>query len=239
MPFMTAVSISFGTFVVSGTMTGDIVCYSRTGNQAVGATAIAFLLSNLPFLLLGVLIAAGGQDLMEGFAPRHVGALAYLLGAIAIMSNWASCDACLNNASISLQNILPNASWPMVVLITALLAAGFAALDWVGPLFDWIVVLSLVVPPLGAIMVADYYVARGHLGFAVSGYQRVNWAAILAYLSGVSAAVLIKHVQSDTFFPAAGMLAAMVSYTGLRWILPRTFGNRLVRLPTGAEAVDQ
>ncbi|BCZ84630.1 hypothetical protein PTKU64_83050 [Paraburkholderia terrae] len=84
LPFGTGVCISFGTFVVSGTMTGDIVRFCRTGNEAVQATAFGFLLANLPFLIIGVLVGASGIRVNDLFTAGN--ALSWLLLVLVIVS---------------------------------------------------------------------------------------------------------------------------------------------------------
>ncbi|WP_240975180.1 hypothetical protein [Paraburkholderia aromaticivorans] len=109
LPFGTGVCIAFGTFVVSGTMTGDIVRFCRTGNEAVQATAFGFLLANLPFLLLGGLIAASGIRVNDLFTAGN--ALSWLLLALVIVSNWTTCDACLTNAGVTFKSAFPALPW--------------------------------------------------------------------------------------------------------------------------------
>src|SRR5690606_19766271 len=83
LPFGAGVCIAFGMFVVSGTMTGDIVRYCRTGNEAIQVMAVGFVFSNMPFLILGVLMGAAKVDLVQLFSGS--GALSLvLLGLVSI-----------------------------------------------------------------------------------------------------------------------------------------------------------
>ena len=91
--FMTGVGMAWSTFVVSGTMTGDIVRYTKTGKQAVWVTAVAFIFSNAPIKILGALIAAAIPDpsVQYFFDQKTVAVLLPLL-VLAILSNWSTCD---------------------------------------------------------------------------------------------------------------------------------------------------
>ncbi|WP_416365683.1 hypothetical protein [Paraburkholderia terrae] len=65
-------------------MTGDIVRFCRTGNEAVQATAFGFLLANLPFLIIGVLVGASGIRVNDLFTAGN--ALSWLLLVLVIVS---------------------------------------------------------------------------------------------------------------------------------------------------------
>lgn len=237
-PFSFGVAIAFGTFVVSGTMTGDIVRYSRTGSQAVETTAIAFLLSNLPFMLLGVLVAAAGYRVMDLFRPETTGKFAYLLLAIALLSNWASCDACMANATLSIKGFVARVSWSLAASVAALGAIATAFFGLIDDLFGWMTTLAILVPPAGGIMIADYYVLRGHHGFAVARRKPVNYAAAAALVIGVASAGATSLYRADLFFPFVGVLFGGLSYLILAGLLPRALGLELAGDATGAEAVE-
>src|SRR5690606_14177784 len=126
--FMTGVGMAWSTFVVSGTMTGDIVRYCRTGREAVAVTSVAFLFSNAPFMVLGALISAAIADPSVTYflIPGSGLALVALVG-IAILSNWSTCDACLYNATMGYSNAIPSLNWKAAAIvgtIIGVIAAG-------------------------------------------------------------------------------------------------------------------
>lgn len=95
------VGMAWATFAVSGTMTGDIVRYVKTGGQAVGVTGVAFLFSNGPFMILGALFAAAINDPTVPYFLDTDGTFTLVaLAAIAILSTWSTADPCLYNATL-------------------------------------------------------------------------------------------------------------------------------------------
>ena len=99
--FWTGVGMAWSTFVVSGTMTGDIVRYTNNGKQAVQVTAVAFLFSNTPMMIIGCLISAAINDAsVVYFFDAKTTAILLPLVVLAILSNWSTCDACLYNAAM-------------------------------------------------------------------------------------------------------------------------------------------
>jgi cytosine permease len=234
--FATGVAISFGTFVVSGTMTGDIVRFCRTGNQAVQVTAIGFLFSNLLFNLLGVLIGATGRDVITLLSDGSM--VSMLLLTIAIVSNWAACDACLASASVTLKSAFPALSWIAVTGTTALLGIVAAVGSVISDLFGWILFLGAVVPPLGGVVIADYYVVRVHQGFARGRELRLNIAALAALSVGMAAGVGMMRIRPDMLDPLIGATVAGLVYLLLVAIAPRRLGVDFAYDQLGAEAID-
>jgi cytosine permease len=235
LPFGTGVCIAFGTFVVSGTMTGDIVRYCRTGNEAVLATAIAFLLSNLPFLILGVLIAAAGVKVTALFAARD--ALSFVSLALVILANWTTCDACLGNASVTLKSAFPKLRWTFVAAAATLLGIGLAVADAVSAVFGWALFLAAIVPPIGGVIVADYYIVRVRVGFSRARVASVNRAALLAIAAGIAAAFMVRRYAPELVTPLIGAPVAAGVYLLLAIAAPSRLGTDL-GVAHGAQALD-
>lgn len=234
--FGTGVCIVFGMFVVSGTMTGDIVRYCRTGNEAIQVMAVGFIFSNVPFLLLGVLISAAGIGFGQLFGS--FGALSWLLLALVFISHLTTCDACLANASVTLKSAFPAVPWTVLSAGAALFGALLALGGIVSSLFDWAMFLTAVVPPVGGIIVADYYVVRAHIGFSRGRDVRFNTAALIALGLSVVTALLIWRFLADYITPLVGAPLAGFVYLALATIAPNGLGVGLGKESLGAEAVD-
>ncbi|GGC86523.1 cytosine permease [Chelatococcus reniformis] len=234
--FGTGVGVVFGMFVVSGTMTGDIVRYCRTGNEAIHAMAIGFIVSNLLFLILGVLIGAAHVRLDDLFTRGDP--LSLLLLGLIVLSHWTTCDACLANASVTLKSAFPRVSWALVSGGAAALGLVLALGGVVDDVFDWGILLSAVVPPIGGIIVADYYVVRGHIGFSRARDVRCNAAALVALAAAVAIALVIRADFMGDMTPLVGAPVAGLLYLMLATLAPHSLGAGLGRGSLGAEAID-
>jgi cytosine permease len=235
--FMTGVGMAWSTFVVSGTMTGDIVRYANNGRQAVWVTAVAFLISNAPFMVLGALISAAINDptvtyfLQPGLG---LGLLVALVG-IAILSNWSTCDACLYNATMGYANAIPGLTWRNAAIVGTVIGVVAAGTGIIGNIVDWLILLGLIVPPIGGAIIADYYVLRRGRGFGVVRNVKYNWAAIIAVLIGILVGYYV-HVTYPTFlFGAAGIAASFIVYTLLAMAAATSLGAELSTASSGAE----
>jgi cytosine permease len=236
LPFSTGVCVAFGTYAVSGTMTGDIVRYCRTGNEAVQATAIGFLFSNLPFMILGVLIGAANTNVIDLLLARS--SLSYFLIFLVVISHWATCDACLANAGITLKSAFPKLPWPVVSASAAVFGILIASSNVFSDVFSWILFIAAVVPPIGGIIVADYYVVRAHAGFSRAGNIRVNVAALVSLCGAITVSLFIWQNYPDILTPLVGTPLSAILYLLLAALAPSWMGASVGTDSLGAEAID-
>ena len=236
--FMTGVGMAWSTFVVSGTMTGDIVRYTNTGKQAVWVTAVAFLFSNAPFMVLGALISASINDAtVPYFLQTGSGFLLFALVGIAILSNWSTCDACLYNATLGYTNAIPALNWRKAAILGTLIGVVAAGTGMIGNIVNNLVFVGLIVPPIGGVILADYYMIRKDLGFGVRRIARFNWAAIIAATAGIVVGIFINNEFPNFLFGVAGIFTSFIIYVVLAKLAAVQLGADLSNQPSGAEAV--
>ena len=237
MAFMTGVGMAWSTFVVSGTMTGDIVRYAKNGRQAIGVTAVAFLFSNAPFMVMGALIAAAINDpSVVYFFDAKAATVLIPLVILAILSNWSTCDACLYNASMGFTNVLPGLNWRKAAILGTIIGLIAAATGLIGNIVNWLILLGLLVPPIGGAIIADFYFVRGDRGFSVSRDAGVNWVGIIAMVVGVIVGYWVNDNYPNFLFGAAGIGASFVVYLVLAKATGAALGANLGHQTTGAEA---
>jgi cytosine permease len=238
MAFMAGVGMAWSTFVVSGTMTGDIVRYTKTGRQAVGVTAVAFLFSNAPFMIMGALIAASITDptVQYFFDQKTIVVLLPLL-AIAILSNWSTCDACLYNATMGYTNSFKGLNWRSAAVVGTVIGVIAAGTGIIGNIVNWLILLGLIVPPIGGAIIADYYIVRGdRAGFSQDRDTDFNWAAIIAVVVGIAFGYWVNQTYPTFLFGVAGIASSFLIYVLLAKAAPTTLGAGVSMRATGAEA---
>ena len=235
--FLTGVGMAWATFAVSGTMTGDIVRYTRNGKEALGVTAVAFIFSNAPFMIIGALISAtiDNPDVVYFFDQKSLAVLIPLV-FLAILSNWSTCDACLYNAAMGFTNTLPGFNWRRAAVLGSIIGLIAAATGLISNIVVWLITIGLLVPPIGGTIIADYYVMRREHGFSVGRESAINWAAILAVVVGVVLGYWV-HVQYPNFlFGITGIVSSFVAYVILAKLAPELLGATVGTGSTGAEA---
>lgn len=238
MAFMTGVGMAWSTFVVSGTMTGDIVRYTKTGGQAVRVTAVAFLFSNAPFMVLGALMAAAITDpAAQYFFDQKTVAVLLPLLVIAVLSNWSTCDACLYNAAMGYTNGIPGLNWRNAAILGTVIGVAAAGTGLIGNIVNWLILLGLVVPPIGGAIIADYYVVRGDReGFSRERDVDFNGAAIVAVLVGIAFGWWVNKTYPNFLFGVAGIASSFVVYAVLAKLSPQALGAQVSSRSSGAEA---
>ena len=237
MAFMTGVGMAWSTFVVSGTMTGDIVRYTRTGQQAVWVTAVAFIFSNAPFMIMGALISAAINDpSVVYFFDAKAASVLIPLVVLAVLSNWSTCDACLYNAAMGFTNVFPAFNWRSAAVFGTVIGVIAAATGIIGNIVNWLILLGLLVPPIGGAIIADYYVVRREKGFSVGRDAAINWAAIISLVVGVVIGYWVHVTFPNFLFGAAGIISSFVVYVILAKVAASSLGAEVSASLTGAEA---
>lgn len=238
--FMTGVGMAWATFVVSGTMTGDIVRYTRNGRQSVGVHAVAFMFSNAPFMMMGALMSAAvANSEVVYFFDQDSAAVLVPIAGIAILSNWSTCDACLYNATLGFTNTSNRLTWKSAALVGTVIGLIAAGTGLIGNVTNWLILLGLVVPPIGGVIIADYFFVRGDAhGYGVARTEQWNWAAIIAATAGIAVGWYVNQAFPNFLFGAAGLATPLVLYPLLVSLAGDRLGARLSDQPTGAEAED-
>ena len=235
--FLTGVGMAWATFAVSGTMTGDIVRYTRNGKEALGVTAVAFIFSNAPFMIIGALISAtiNNPDVVYFFDQKSLAVLIPLV-FLAILSNWSTCDACLYNAAMGFTNTLPGFNWRRAAILGSIIGLIAAATGLISNIVVWLITIGLLVPPIGGTIIADYYVMRREHGFSVGRESAINWAAILAVVIGVVLGYWVHAQYPNFLFGVTGIVSSFVAYVILAKLAPELLGATVGTGSTGAEA---
>jgi len=209
-PFLVGVGLTWGTFAVSGTATGDIVRFAETKTQVVLATVIAFLICNTVMMLIGALSAAALASLNPYFGM--IGFLGSIpIVTAAVVSLWSTCDACNYGATMAYTNLSEFITWRMAGFVAILAAFVTATTEVISHLQSWLLLIGIVVPPIGGIIIADYFLLRS------TGYDRVrtadfNWAAVIAFLGAVGINYYAYQNLPEVLPGSLGLVLTLVVY---------------------------
>lgn len=235
--FWTGVSMAWATFAVSGTMTGDIVRYTRNGAQAVSVTAVAFLFSNAPFMILGAVISAAMVDpSVPYFLDSSSLSVIVPIAMLALLSTWSTADACLYNAAMGYTNAFTALNWRNAAILGTVIGAVAAGTGIVSSVVDFLLLIGLVVPPIGAIIIVDYFLVRSDVGFSKMRDDRVNIAAVISVLAGLVIGYIVSTANPNLIFGIPGMIAATLIYVVLWKVAGEKLGTGFSQAPFPAEA---
>ncbi|NEU30539.1 cytosine permease [bacterium LRH843] len=179
-----ALTICIGSFISAGTLTPDFARFAKSSRSAVSANIIAFFLGNSLMFLFGAVGAMvfGKADISDVMFLQGL-----LIPAIIVLglNIWTTNDSALYASGLGFSNITKLPKHKVVVFngILGTIAAMWLYNNFVG----FLTVLGSTLPPIGAIILADYFlIKRGkYQPFETMTFKSVNWIAILAWVGGV------------------------------------------------------
>ena len=224
--FGAVISATIAGFADSGTMTADFTRWAKDGRQGALAAFFAFPVANMISMLVGgVIVAAGasqapttnGGDFLPILADG--GPLLAILAVLFVFANLGSvCSHCLYNGAVGWSHITGS---KMRVLTLVLGAIGVvAALAGIWSLFlDWLNLLGILVPPLGAIIIMDQLVLRRRTIENNPPLWRPTPFITWALASG--AGLFVNSQMPQIPVAVVGMVVAIVVYSVVTLVLQR------------------
>lgn len=152
-----AIASTIGMVVLTPVLMPDFTRYARTERDAL--IAILGMVIGFPFVLIvgGLLsIITGQSEIMLIMASLGV-----LLPALAVLvfSTWITNTANLYSATLTLATVSRTPSWKLTVA-GSVVATGLAVGGFMSHFLDFVMTLSIVIPPLASIYVVDFFVVR-------------------------------------------------------------------------------
>ncbi|MEB3212633.1 MAG: cytosine permease [Leptolyngbyaceae bacterium] len=220
LPIGAAITIIVGTFVSGGTQATNWSRFAPSGTIGFIATLIAFFLGNGFLIFSGAFTAKvyGNPDIVQVMATQGL-----LIGGLILffLNMWTTQDNTIYAFSIAGSNMFRTNKRTLFVLGGATLAL---VLAWGGiyeMLVDYLILLGTFIPPIGGIIMADYWVhRRGEFPALESPQPAFNWAGVIAYV-GASAIAYFTNEAGWGIVPINGIISAAVIYIVLAKLIPQ------------------
>lgn len=213
----TAITIVVATFADSGTMTADFTRWAKDGRRAVYAAFTAFPIANMVAQLFGMIIVCAGAAVSPAtsggdFLPvlTSQGALLGAIAFIFVFINLGSvCTHCLYNGAVGWSRIAGSKMRLLTIILGVI--GGIAAVAGVWNLFlNWLNLLGIFVPPIGAIMITDQLLIRHYAtALEVPNFRPI---AFLSWALGAGVAILVHYVAPSYSEAVAGLIVGAGSY---------------------------
>ena len=211
MSFAQGVALGVGSFISGATLTPDFVRFSRSRAGGVGATVIGFTFGNSLMFFFGALgaMATGMADTSEVLAAQGL-----LGGGIALLALniWTTNDNALYASGLGLANITGGKRTQLTV---AAGVAGTVLADFLYNNFtEWLVFLSVSLPPIGGILVADFFLKwRGRYpSLTDHSFRAINPAAMIAWAAAIGVSFLSPSQGVFCVAPLNAIVAAALVY---------------------------
>lgn len=207
-------------FIDAGTVTADFNRWAKDSRSSLIATFSAFPFANLIAMLVGGIMTAAlavpnanpfGADNMFGYMNGKQIAFLSLLAFVFLYLNLGSvCAHCLYNTATGWSRILGTRMRLMAILFGAVGIAVAAGNVWAF-FIEWLSLLGILVPPIGAIILVDQYLFR-----KTSEIDR-DWrpTAFAAWAFGSAVALIVEFYAPHLSTAISAMLAGGIAYAAL------------------------
>lgn len=209
--FAVGIALAVGSFISGATLTPDFVRYAKNRRVGVWATIIGFTFGNSLMFIFGAVGAAatGLSDIAEVLAQQG------LLGAgiaLLVLNIWTTNDNALYASGLGLANIT---GFKRVHLVVVAGAVGTVLAEFLYNNFvSWLVFLSVSLPPIGGVIIADFYL-RCKTNYAAPDkhqFKEINWAAMIAWAFAIGVSFASPDSGVFSVAPLNAILTAIISY---------------------------
>lgn len=219
-PASAAITIIVGTFVSGGTQATNWSRFAKSGKLGFFATLLAFFIGNGFLIFSGAFCAKvyGNPDIVEVMAEQGL----LIWGLILFFLNmWTTQDNTIYAFSIAGSNMFRTHRRTLFVLGGATIALVLALGGIYEMLVNYLILLGTFIPPIGGVIMADYWIHRhGEFPSLNRAQPAFNWAGILAYV-GASAIAYFTNQMAWGIVPINGIISAAVLYVILAKLIPQ------------------
>lgn len=213
-----------GAWIFGCIVTPDVTRYAKNGKHVAITAPIAVYVGLAMIELVGALTAqaTGNSNFVGATAALGLGILVFVC---AIFCVWTTQDNNIYSASLSLQNIFADTKLEgkikhaVLASIVAALAAAFASIGAVNYLLPVVKALSVLLPPIPAMMIAEQWCVKNS-----KENQAINWVGIISW--AISTAVGQICINHNFLIPAVvSMVVAFFLYWGLSKALDKSWNK--------------
>ena len=202
--FTTALTMCIGSFIGGATLTPDFMRFTKTKKTALFATLLGFFIGNSLMFIFGAIgaMSTGYADISEVMIAQGL-----IIPAIVILglNIWSTNDNSLYASGLAFAHVTKKPK-TKIVMINGLIGTVLSL--WLYSNFvSWLVLLGSILPPIGAIIIADYIMYRRNGYPPENQFQNVRWESIFSWIIGIYAGQFIPGIT-----PLNAISGAFVCY---------------------------
>lgn len=199
------VGLVIGSFISGGTATPNFTRFAKNNKISVITTVVAFFIGNTLMFAFGAVGGAftGKDDIFYVMLAQGL-----LVPALIVLGAniWTTNDNALYTSGLGLSNITKVRKRPMVLVAGVV---GTVTAIWLYNNFvSFLNILNATLPPVGAIIMLDYFLNKKHYTGDFVVTDKVNIGSIL----GVIAGALVGNLVKVGIASVNAMVAACVIY---------------------------
>jgi cytosine permease len=148
-----------------------------------------------------------------------------VLATIFMFINLGSvCAHCLYNAAVGWAH-LTRQKYRVIAIIFGIIGTLIAMTNAWQYFIDWLVFLGIIVPPIGAVILADHFLPwtrhAGHDAFDLSGIQVIRYTPFIAWAAGSLVGVLLHYYAAQWSVVVFGFITAVAAYAIIETFAPK------------------
>ncbi|MBE9062971.1 cytosine permease [cf. Phormidesmis sp. LEGE 11477] len=213
-----ALAVVIGTFISGGTQSTNWSRFADTGKNAVISTLSAFMIVNGVLVFAGAFcsLVYGSEDLVAAMGQQGILAGGILL---LILNVWTTQDNTIYAFSVAGANMFRTRKRHAFVLGGATFALVLTLSGIYELLPTYLIFLGNVIPPVGGIIMVDFWLRhRGEFPALSANVPAFNWAGIIAYVVG-SVVAYTTGSAGYGIGPVNGIVTAAVLYGVLHRVI--------------------
>lgn len=207
-------------FIDAGTVTADFNRWARNGRESFLATFSAFPFANTMAMLVGGVMTAAlavpnanpfGADNMFGYLNHQGMTWLSVIACIFLYCNLGSvCSHCLYNSATGWSRIT-GSHMRVAAIVLGILGIIVAAGNIWAFFIQWLSLLGILVPPIGAVVLVDQYIARPNT-VAESNFRAMPF---IAWGIGSVAGFIVENTMPGLSTALSSMVVGGVAYWAL------------------------
>ena len=217
MSFAGAVTLVFAGFADSGTMTADFTRWAKNGREGLISIIFAFPIGNfIGEMVGGVIVATGvipnamstGGDFMSVLAGH--GSFLTILSILFVFINLGSVAThCLYNGAVGWSH-MTGKKMRMITIVLGIIGVIIAVSGIYNHFMDWLNLLGVIVPPIGAIIIMDRIIIGKK---KTKGFNNWNMTAFVSWVLASIIALIVNFYVPKYSVVLVGLIASAVFYS--------------------------
>ena len=209
-----AITVVFGTFVSGGTQATNWSRFAKTGKIAIYSTLAAFFVGNGLMVFVGAFGALIYQqsDIVDVLVSQG-----FMLAAVLMLfaNIWTTQDNTIYNFAAAGCNLFRTEKRKLITIIGAAIGTFLAVMGMYNMLIPFLILLGTFIPPIGAIIMTDFWVRyRGKMpALSEVNLPQYNVMGLSAYVIGSGAAYFSPWIA-----PLVGIVVASLTYSVLLYV---------------------
>ncbi len=186
---VSGMSLVIGAFISGGTTTPNFARFAKSSRIAVFTTVQAFFFGNILMFSFG---AVGGAFTGKDDIFYVMMAQGLIIPALAVLGAnvWTTNDNTLYSAGLGLSNITGVRKKPLVIVAGVI---GTVASIFIYNYFvQWLVILNCILPPIGAVIITDYFTGKKRREKEEEVYSGIKWGSIISVVAGALTGIFVK-----------------------------------------------